>query len=326
MTLPAIAQSALVAEGIALHDAGKYDEAIVKFKAALEASPQDDLASYELGLTYFAKRDYAACITTMQAGAARKGRYQPAFLAILGNCLDESGDREGAIRAYRRGLKTAPEDTQLLYNLAVSLIGKGERQEAKKLLKKELAIEPNHGSGHFALATMFLEEKFRGPALLQYLRFLAVEPTGPRAKVAAERVVALLGAGISMQEGGDVTITIDPNPRKEEGDFSGWEMTLGIVGAAQNLPENAQLNEFEKRRKNVVSALQILVELEPKGRSFVHKETVPFFSAAAKEDLLETLGGIAIVSLELKGTQQWLEAHKADLTKFGLFLESRSKR
>src|SRR5256885_10024687 len=41
-------------------------------------------------------------------------------LGMLGNCLDELGQRDKAIDAYRRGLKLAPTDSQLTFNLAVT--------------------------------------------------------------------------------------------------------------------------------------------------------------------------------------------------------------
>jgi tetratricopeptide (TPR) repeat protein len=100
LAAPLLAQTSLVDQGIALYDAGKYDDALAKVRAALEQNPADDLAAYELAV-------------------AKKGRYRAPFLAILGNCLNGTGDTDAAIKPYRRGLKIAPDDTQQLYNLAV---------------------------------------------------------------------------------------------------------------------------------------------------------------------------------------------------------------
>ncbi|HEX7810156.1 MAG TPA: tetratricopeptide repeat protein, partial [Thermoanaerobaculia bacterium] len=280
---------------------------------------------YELGLTYSTKGDNVACKSTTEPWASKKGKYQSAFLAILGNCLDGMGDTDGAIKTYRRGLKIAPEDTQLLYNLAVSLMSKNETAEAMKVLKKELGLQPNHASGHFALGTLFHQENFRAAALLEYLRFLSVQPSGDRAKVVAERALELMGAGVKNEGGGKITVTIDPDSRKEEGDFSAFETTMGLTAASETLVENEKLREFDKKRGTVVTMLKILTELDLKGRSYTHTTNIPFFKELAKAELLETFGAIALVSLGLDGTKEWVDAHGEDIKKYAAFMQQQVK-
>lgn len=125
--------------------------------AALEQDPSSDLAAYELALTYSAKGDHAECIALLEPRVkAKKNEYRSAMYAILGNCYDNGGDPERAIATYRRGLKVDRNDTQLLYNLAVTLAGRGELDEARKLLKQQLALlgaiaeGPNKGRDHTA--------------------------------------------------------------------------------------------------------------------------------------------------------------------------------
>src|SRR5690242_11866677 len=86
---PAPDPKQLVREGVALFDAGRFDEAIAKYKAALAIDPKDGTATYELALAYAQKGDYKGCVATLQpiADAVR----EPADvnrLVMLGNCLD----------------------------------------------------------------------------------------------------------------------------------------------------------------------------------------------------------------------------------------------
>jgi tetratricopeptide (TPR) repeat protein len=46
----------LMTAGIELHDAGKYEEAIQKFEAALKIDPQNTFAHYEMANTYIKSR------------------------------------------------------------------------------------------------------------------------------------------------------------------------------------------------------------------------------------------------------------------------------
>jgi tetratricopeptide (TPR) repeat protein len=221
----------LVSEGTALYDAGQYDAAIAKYKAALAEDPSSDIATYELALAYQAKGDVAQCQALLEPRLRTKSRYQAAMHVILGNCYDGGGDPARAIATYRKGLKIDGNQGQLLYNLAVTLAGRGEYDEARKLLKKDLTLDPKHRSAHYLLGRVLEEQNFRVPATLSYLRFLSLEPSGDRAKEAATRAVTLLRAGIEVKDKETINITIDSHTRKEEGDYSAVEMMMALAGA-----------------------------------------------------------------------------------------------
>ena len=310
----------LVNEGIALHDQGRYDEAIAKYNAALAEDPSSDLAAYELAFAYHAKGDFAQCKTILEPRVKTKNPYRVEMHGILGNCYDMGGDPARAIETYRRGLKIDGNDTQLLYNLAVTLTVKGDYDEARKLLKKELAINPNHRSGHYALAQVFDAQNFRVPATLSYLRFLSVEPSGERAKAAASRAVTLLGAGVERKDEQNISITIDSNSRKEEGDFSATEMMMALAGATQSLPENENKSDFEKTLGHVITTLAMVVEGPDKKRNYTATQLVPFFRTLSDRKLLEAYAATAISSLGLAGGDEWRLAHADEIQAYMQFM------
>src|SRR5256885_7820897 len=96
-------------------------------------------------------------------------------LGMLGNCLDELGQRDKAIDAYRRGLKLAPTDAQLTFNLAVTVARQRKLDEARELLETDTRANPWHASGHLLLGKIFEAQDFRVPAVFSYLHFLAIE-------------------------------------------------------------------------------------------------------------------------------------------------------
>lgn len=230
MAVPAIAnQDPRIAEGTALHDAGRYDEAIAKYLAVLAGDPSNGLASYELAYSYEAKGDYAKCIAVLKPLSVAESVLLPKILGSLGNCLDGAGDAQGALAAYRESLAIAPNAPNTLYNLGVTLVGQSKLDEARDVLKKELIARPGHASGHFALARVFEAQNFRAAAILEYLRFLALEPATPRAKIAATNLLTLLNLGVKDKGVGKdgkkvIDVAVDTNSRTEEGDFHGWEM------------------------------------------------------------------------------------------------------
>lgn len=50
----------LINEGVELHDAGEYEEAIDRYLEALEIDSTSVLANYELSLSYLALKDFSA--------------------------------------------------------------------------------------------------------------------------------------------------------------------------------------------------------------------------------------------------------------------------
>ena len=313
--------TALVREGVALYDQRRYDEAIVKFKAALAEDPSSALAAYELAMTYHAKGDPAQCVSTLEPHTRTKGPLQAPMYVIIGNCHDAGGDPKRAIDSYRQGLQIDGENTQLLYNLSVTLFSRGEYDEARTLLKKELALDPAHRSGHFVLGRVFEEQNFRTAATLTYLRFLSLEPSGKRAKEVATRALALLGAGIEVKDDKNVNITIDPEPRKEEGDYSTAEMMMAIAGAGalKLLEENEKKSEFERTLGHVSSALAMIAEGEPQS-DYTGQHVVPFFRALYDRKLLDAYAAVAISSLGLPGGDEWRAANKESIDAYTRFM------
>jgi len=310
----------LVDEGVALYDAGKFDEAIAKFKAALGEDPSSDLAAYELALTYQAKGDAAPCRATLEPRVRTKNPYLAKMYGILGNCYDMGGDPKRAIATYRKGLKIDGEDTQLLYNLALTLTTQGEYDEARKLLKKELTIRPAHSSGHYLLGRVLEAQNFRTAATLSFLRFLSLEPAGERAKDAATRALALLGAGIEVKDEKNINITIDPKPRTEEGDFKTVEFMMAIAGAAQTTEINENKSEFEKKRGHVSSTLKMIVEAQKPQRDYTSQQVIPFFRALYDKQLIDTYAGVALLSLSIPGSDEWRTANDASIQAYLQFV------
>lgn len=306
-----------IAEGVALHEAGKYDEAIDKYKAVLADSPGDKLATYELAFAYQMKGDAAKCREAIEPIAnERDPDLQPMILTVYGNCLDMLGDSKKAIATYRKGLKAAPNEPQLLYNLAIALIGQNQVAEARELLKKELILRPGHASGHYALGRVFESQGLRAAALLEYLRMLALDSRSRNSADAAKRVDSLLTLGVELKQEGGANITINPNPPTEEGDFKGWEMMLGLLAAGRVTKDGETFSEFDKVRSHLSLALRMLLEKPPAGRTYTIRQNIPFFQEMEKQKLLEVFTGLAVAPLGLAGAEEWAKQNEEGIRQY----------
>jgi tetratricopeptide (TPR) repeat protein len=75
----------------------------------------------------------------------------------LGAIAFQKGDVDEAERLIRRGLELEPEVRTGSYNLGRILEVRGKRAEAEGLYRRELATYPDHGRAYFNLAQMLRE-------------------------------------------------------------------------------------------------------------------------------------------------------------------------
>jgi tetratricopeptide (TPR) repeat protein len=68
---------------------------------------------------------------------------EPIFHSVLGNAMDATGDRKGAIEEYRAALKLRPDYENAMYNLGRCLNEDGQLSEAKLTLSQALELDPN---------------------------------------------------------------------------------------------------------------------------------------------------------------------------------------
>lgn len=312
-------QDPLVTEGIALHDKGEYDKAIEKYKEALSLDPKNTGALYEMMYSYFAKHDYKEALRLSEEGAKEKGRLRPAFFMMMGNAQDQLGNPAAAIKAYEAGLKESPNDSLLHFNLGVTLYGQEEWKKARKSLERDVMLNPAHSGGHLRLAMTYLQEGFKAPAFLAFFRFLILEPTGPRAKVASDAIDQLLGAGNTRDSQGNMRITLNlpsDDQKKEVGDFGGAEMMLAmariVVDAVDEQGNKKSLPQPAATIRMLSSTAGMVAEVsKPEGKAFAAAYYLPYFTALKKDDaLLEAACYRAWRSQNLAGVDDWLDSHK----------------
>jgi len=321
LLLAAFSSVADEARNKAIHDAtvlvdeGKIEQAIAALKKLVADDPSDALAAYELGLAYAAKGDNANCRATLEPLAETKSSVRAQVLGMLGNCLDQMGESDKAIAAYRRGLESAPDESGLLFNLAVTLVRHGKADEGRELLKHDIEKNPMHASAHLVLGQVFEAQGFYVPATFSYLHFLALEPASSRSAIAASRLSQLLGRGFEKTKAG-ANITIDTSARKEEGDYTGMQMMIAIARGA-TIEKKKKLTEFEELQGQLSSMIVMFVELAgAEHDDFTSRVQTPFFTSMHKANLSDSFAGVALATLKLPGTEPWAKAHEKEISAY----------
>jgi tetratricopeptide (TPR) repeat protein len=127
-----------VGEGNRVYEKGRYTDAEVEYKKALEKNPKSKEAQFNLGNSYYkqqrfdeALREYGNTGVAMKSPEERAETYYN-----LGNSLYRSNKFQEAIEAYKRSLKLNPNDDDARYNLQMAR-AKLKQQEQQKQQQKD---------------------------------------------------------------------------------------------------------------------------------------------------------------------------------------------
>jgi tetratricopeptide (TPR) repeat protein len=312
----------LIRQGVALHDQRDYDGAIAKYQEVLKENPDDVNALYELAFSYFAKKDYQACVDASMRGASYNSDLLSRFYANLASCLDDMGQPKKAIGVYREAIKRFPNDYLLHYNLGLTYLRQESPKEARKCLQKAIALNPNHASSHLRLGMLYAQEGYRLPALFALWRFLILEPSTPRSAAALQRVGALMDSFVKRSDPTHITITLAADAKKDEGDFMGMEMMLGIALASLELSEEAaklkHMSELQRIADTLDKMLTMLAETEKgkKGSGFAYSHYVPYFVALKQQSHVEPFTYYMCQSRRMDGGAEWLHENHDKISAF----------
>lgn len=312
------AQKKLIVEGVMLHDRGDYDAALAKYQQVLAANPGNAEALCEMTLTLSAKKEWKRCYEMAEAALATDSPYKALLYANAGNCHDGAGEADKAIALYERGLREFPNDSGLTYNLGIAYIGQREMAKAREMLERTVTLRPDYGSANFALAKVYEDGGQRVPALLAYLRYLSLDSGSQRSKAAAEAVRALLKQGVSTEGSGNVKISISP-PDKGSA-LSTLDLTLSLLAASSQLDKNKGKAEIQLTAETLDGVFAVADESNVGQKDcFACQHYLPFFIDLKRQNLVEPFTYVALATLDLPGTQDWLndKAHAARMEALG---------
>nr|WP_294504725.1 tetratricopeptide repeat protein [uncultured Rhodopila sp.] len=184
-TAPAAAGGRLAA-AIAHHQAANTGEAERLYREILAASPDNALASYNLGLLCFAqgrlqdavdacrdaiaaRPDYVEAHINLGTAVLALGRPEEAVvwfkraialrpddamaISNLGKALQDMGRTPDAIAAYRAALVHQPDDAAAVANLGAALLDIEAWDESASVTRRAIALQPESAMAHANLGT-----------------------------------------------------------------------------------------------------------------------------------------------------------------------------
>jgi tetratricopeptide (TPR) repeat protein len=308
--------AAIIHDAIALHDQGDYGGAISKYQQVLAENPNDVLALYEMGYSYFAKKDFNKSLETAYKGAQYNSKYLPGFYVLIGNNLDHLKEHEKAIKAYKAGIKLFPDAVQLHYNLAVTYASLNKFEDAKKSFKEAVAAEPNHPSSHLGLSQTYSKDNYKIPAMLALCRFLIVEPNSNRSVTAIQTLKAMAQSGVKSEDDKKITILMDASAKTDEGDFDAASLALSLMGAARRLEESKNKTQAQLFVDSFDMLFSAMGNSDKKSAGFAWNYYRPYFVEMQSRKYVEPFCYYIQQTNKSDEVQNWLLKNHAQVEEF----------
>ncbi len=127
-----------VKKGNSVYEKGRYADAEVEYKKALEKNPKSKEAQFNLGNSYYKQERYEEALREFgNYGTATKSHEERAEAYYnLGNSYYSSNKYKEAVEAYRRSLRLNPNDDDARYNLQMAR-EKLKQQDQQKQNQKQ---------------------------------------------------------------------------------------------------------------------------------------------------------------------------------------------
>jgi tetratricopeptide (TPR) repeat protein len=257
----------LVAQGTELHDQGKYDEAIAKYKAALDIDINSTLANYELSYTCMVTQKYEDGIKYSKKVIEQNSNNQHEAYIVLGSCLDMLGKPDEAIKAYEEGLKKFPNSNLLNYNLALTSYNQKDYETAEKAAINAIIAKPAHGSSHIILAAIMKAKGQRVKSLMATYYFLMLEPNSKRSKINYNNLKNQLGQGVKKKDEKNINVNVPLNSTKDS-EFGAAEMMVSLLAASQYVDKNKNKSDMELFAETTNKFFSVLGELKKENKGF----------------------------------------------------------
>ena len=162
--------------GTALTDRGRFEEAIVHYRKALEIKPDhaQTLNNFGLAIAHFGRLDEAA------AQYRKALKVEPEYVQAfnnLGNAMAGCGRVEEAIAYYQKAVELKPDYADAYSNLGLALARRGRVEEAIACYRKALKIEPDSAAIHNNLGLALADCGQLNDAIVHYQDALNIQPS-----------------------------------------------------------------------------------------------------------------------------------------------------
>ncbi len=161
-----------------LHEAGRDDEAMAHYEAALQAKPDSDKAHTNLGVILRARHQLSAAIGHFEA-ALRLMPDEGVYQDNLAGALREAGRAREALPHHRATVRLLPNYAAGHNDYGVTLRELGRADEALMQFEEAVRLDPNSAPAHLNLSLSYSLVGREVDARMQYAEARRLNPALP---------------------------------------------------------------------------------------------------------------------------------------------------
>ena len=161
--------SALISEGIMLHDEQLYDSARVYFRQITRNDSLYGTVCYEIALGYYIEKEYdSALVYIKKAVNSHQTSITEQARTLMGSIFDDAGMPDSAIVCYQTALKSRPYGAGVWYDLGCTYYQMDSLDLAEQCLIQAITINPTYYKANYMLGRLNEKKNRRVEALLCY--------------------------------------------------------------------------------------------------------------------------------------------------------------
>jgi tetratricopeptide (TPR) repeat protein len=197
-------------QGLALHQAGRLDEAERCYDKVLKRNPKHFGALHLLGLIRMQTGRAEQAVELLKR-AVRLNPNDPAAQGSLGAALSGTGCHEAALARYDRAIALQPGLAGVHYNRAVALQSLMRPAEALASLDAAIALDPGNAGAHHNRGSALVALGRPEDALASYDRAIALKPDHAEAFCNRGLALKLMHRTKEALASYDIAIALAPN-------------------------------------------------------------------------------------------------------------------
>lgn len=301
--------NALLKEGVALNDAGKYAEAIAKYEQILKADPNNMTALYEKAftLTAWGKPDDAIpCFEKIIATTN-----SPTAYVGLANIYDNKGDFAKAKSMYLKGLAVAPKNNNLWFNLSVWYARQKDYVQSQSAAAEAIKGDMKHANSYRNYAVAAYQQGKNAEALLALSNYLTFGVQPNQARGACGIIKEILNAS--------------PNP-SAVGIAKMEQQTIATASAAA-LAGKTNLTQIDSLTLQLTAVYKAIKQQQDQyGSVFFSKYFGNYFGTIADTPYMDIFTRFITVSLAVQENLAWLKARPDYIKEFNTWSATQKRQ
>ncbi|MGN6214006.1 tetratricopeptide repeat protein [Parafilimonas sp.] len=308
----------LVNEGIKLHDAGKYAEAIAKYKEALTTDADHPAALYEMSYTYYISGvlDSAIVLDEKLLKMNIPDNTRKQVYVNLGSVYDDSKQPQQAIKTYKQGIKKFPDFYLLYFNLGITQYRNNDNENAMENFQKAVTLRPFHAGSNNGMYQILADEN-KIPAVLTATMVCIAEKNTKRSVECAQFIQSAFAPTVksdSAKKNMAIYIPSSSLSEAKENNFSSAELGISLMAASPDIMDKLQLSTAVQKLKFQFDALCGFLD-DKKQKGFFWKFYAPFFSDIKKNNYTEVLVNLILQNTENESAL-WVTTNETRVSEF----------